>query len=107
MNGMRRALAPTSPARRPPARRNPVPPVAASAGMSRMKPQGIAGLTATTVASDANNSEMTVESQKVAIVSSATAPATGWMTLAMVFLLPYGMLMSTWVDAHVIVDTMM
>jgi hypothetical protein len=45
---------------------------------------GMADLTAITVASDANNSEMAVESQNVAIVRMATRPASGWMILGIV-----------------------
>lgn len=38
-------------------------------------------LTVVMLASDANSSLRAVQSQKVAIVVSATAPATGWMIL--------------------------
>ena len=43
-------------------------------------------MTAVTVASDANSSLKGIESQKVTIVRSASAPAIGWMILIMAFL---------------------
>jgi hypothetical protein len=52
-------------------------------GRDTRKPHGIAVLTAITTACGANNSESAVESQKVAMVSSASAPAMGWITLVM------------------------
>lgn len=48
----------------------------------------MAVLTAMTVAPHANSSLRVVESQKVAIVRIATAPATGWIILLMA-LLPF------------------
>ena len=54
----------------------------------------MAVLTAITAASEANNSERTVESQKVVIVRSATAPATGWMILFIVLLSLYDIMVT-------------
>jgi hypothetical protein len=88
ISGMRLIFAPTSPARRPFASTKPEPPAAASAGMSNRKPHGMAVLTMVTVVWDANSSLRAVESQKVAIVRIASAPASGWMILVTV-LLPF------------------
>ena len=77
ISGMRLIFVSMIPPRRFPASAKPVPPAAISAGISTRKPHGIAVLTMVTVASDANSSANAVESQKVAIVSSASAPASG------------------------------
>src|SRR6185503_4607401 len=88
ISGMRLIFAPTSPVRRPLANAKPEPPAAISAGISNRKPHGIAVLTLMMIASDANISARVVESQNVAIVRIASAPATGWMILSMA-LLPF------------------
>ena len=77
MNGMRLNLAPTSPTRRPFAKVTPEPPAAANAGISSRKPQGIAVFTDVTSACDPNNPLRAVDSQNVAIVAMASAPAMG------------------------------
>lgn len=54
--------------------------MAASAGMSRRNPYEMAVSTASTLASEANSSEKTVERQKIAIVMRASekvSPPTG------------------------------
>src|SRR5271166_3420255 len=84
-NGMRLSFAPISPPRRPAASASPEPPAAASAGISRRKPNGIVVLTATTAAAEPMSSTTAVESQKVAIVRIAIAPARGWMIFNMGF----------------------
>src|SRR5208282_862917 len=85
MNGMRLSFAPISPPRLPAASASPEPPAAASAGISRRKPHGIVVLTATTAAAEPMSSATAVESQKIAIVRIAVAPARGWMIFNMGF----------------------
>ena len=63
---------------------NPVPPVAASAGTSSRKPQGIASLTLAICAWLPNASTRTVDSQKIAISRVASVPAMGWISFDMV-----------------------
>lgn len=46
----------------------------------------MAVLTAVMIAWDANSSLRAVDSQKVAMIKIASAPATGWMILIMAFL---------------------
>jgi len=75
-----------SPACRPFASAKPEPSAAIRAGTSNRKPHGIAVLTNITIAWDANSSVSAVESQKVAMATIATAPATGWIILVMVLL---------------------
>src|SRR5271165_4078918 len=84
-NGMRLSFAPISPPRRPAASASPEPPAAASAGISRRKPHGIVVLTAATAAAEPVSSTTAVESQKIAIVRIAIAPARGWMIFNMGF----------------------
>src|SRR4051812_37832698 len=86
INGMRLSFVPIRPACRPFANAKPEPPAAISAGTSNRKPQGMAVLTCATVACVANSSDRAVESQKIAIVMIATAPAAGWMILIMTLL---------------------
>src|SRR5215831_15683083 len=69
----------TSPTRRPFDNAKPVPPAAASAGISTRKPHGIAVLTAVMVAGELKSSLRAVEKQKVAIVRMASQPAKGWI----------------------------
>lgn len=74
---MRLIFAPISPACRPLAAAKPEPPAAASAGTSNRKLHGMAILTAAIATWEANISLRTVDSQRLAIVSIATVPATG------------------------------
>jgi hypothetical protein len=78
MIGIRRNFFPTNPLRARRTMAMPVPPVAASAGTRIRKPHGIDAFTAITAASDPKSSTATVEIQKLAMVSKASAPAIGW-----------------------------
>jgi hypothetical protein len=88
ISGMRLTFAPTNPARCPFASAKPEPPTAIRAGTSNRRPQRMGVMTNVTTAWDANSSVSAVESQKIAIVTIATAQATRWIILVMV-LLPF------------------
>src|ERR1700686_3052603 len=84
MNGMRRLFFTIRGSDEAPANRKPEAPAIASAGTTIRKPQGIASFTMATTAAEANNSDVTVESQKLRIVTNPIVPAIGCSLLRMV-----------------------
>jgi hypothetical protein len=77
MMGMRRFLLTIRGSDDAPPRRKPDAPAMASAGTRTKKPHGMVSLTAAIAAVEPNNSDVTVESQKVRIVTNPITPAIG------------------------------